>query len=189
MENRGFVQVLLTENCPHFCISPVRKKLKVEKRDIFFFFFLSNFLRTECLILAFYYEQNVLEKYSVIYILPFVFEMNSLVAYIPSIILWLPGITNYFHFSLFRVNRVFSFAGLASVLQIKTNEIKCNTASMNTNPINIFFTVVNRPNSFDVFENYFHLRGYSGNKQKFQWSYMTFLSVTGTSRGKSLYSF
>ena len=29
---------------------------------------------------------------------------------------WLPGITTYLHFSLFRVNRVFSFAGFASVL-------------------------------------------------------------------------
>ena len=35
--------------------------------------------------------------------------------------------------------------------------------------------VVTRPNSDHVFENDFHLRGYSGNKQKFQWNYVAFL--------------
>ena len=36
-----------------------------------------------------------------------------------SICLWLPGITTYLHFSLFRVNRVFSFAGFAYLNQDK----------------------------------------------------------------------
>ena len=45
---------------------------------------------------------------------------------------------------------------------------------MNSNPNNIFFTVVTIPNSDHVFENDFHLRGYSGNKQKFQYSYVAF---------------
>ena len=44
---------------------------------------------------------------------------------------------------------------------------------MNTNLNNISFTVT-KPNSDHVFENDFHLRGYSGNKQKFQWSYVGF---------------
>ena len=43
-----------------------------------------------------------------------------------------------------------------------------------TNLNNIFFTIVTRPNSDHVFENDFHLRGYSGNKQKFHWSYVGF---------------
>ena len=82
----------------------------------------------------------------------------------PLIILWLLGITTYLHFLFFRVNRVFSFA---SVFWIQTNEIKYNAASMHTNLNNIFFTIVIRPNSVDILENEFHLRGYSGNKQKF----------------------
>ena len=45
---------------------------------------------------------------------------------------------------------------------------------MNTNPNKIFVTVVNRPNSIHVLENDFHLTGYSGNKHKFQWSYLGF---------------
>ena len=64
---------------------------------------------------------------------------------------------------------------------------------MNSNPNNIFYTVVTILNSDHVFENDFHLRGYSGNKQKFQWSYVSFvfsvtihdkyeLSLTRTSR-------
>ena len=77
---------------------------------------------------------------------------------------------------------------------------------MNSNSNNIFFTVVTIPNSDHVFENYFHLGGYSGNKQKFQWSSFSGLngnyivssvtihdkyelSLTGTSRGKCVYSF
>ena len=39
---------------------------------------------------------------------------------------------------------------------------------MNSNSNNIFFTVVTRPNSLHVLEIDFHLRAYSGNKQKFQ---------------------
>ena len=45
---------------------------------------------------------------------------------------------------------------------------------MNTNLNNIFFKIVTRSNSDHVFENDYHLRGYSGNKQKFQWSYVAF---------------
>ena len=45
---------------------------------------------------------------------------------------------------------------------------------MNTNLNNIFFTIVTSPNSDHVFENDFYLRRYSGNKQKFQWSYVAF---------------
>ena len=45
---------------------------------------------------------------------------------------------------------------------------------MNTNLNNIFFTIVTKPNSDHVFEKDFHLIGYSGNKQKFQWSYVAF---------------
>ena len=37
---------------------------------------------------------------------------------------------------------------------------------MNTNLNNIFFTIVIRPNSVDILENEFHLRGYSGNYSK-----------------------
>ena len=45
---------------------------------------------------------------------------------------------------------------------------------MNSNLNNIFFTIVIRQNNVHVFENDFHLRGYSVNKQKFQWSYVGF---------------
>ena len=41
---------------------------------------------------------------------------------------------------------------------------------MNTYLNNIFFTIVIRPNSDHVFEKDFYLRGYSGNKQIFQWN-------------------
>ena len=38
----------------------------------------------------------------------------------------------------------------------------------------MFITTVTRPNSIRVLENDFHLCGYSGNKQKFQWRYVGF---------------
>ena len=45
---------------------------------------------------------------------------------------------------------------------------------MNSNPNNIFFTLVTRSNNGHILENDFHLIAYSGNKHKFQWSYLGF---------------
>ena len=41
---------------------------------------------------------------------------------------------------------------------------------MDSSPNNIFFTIVTLPNNVHVLEIDLHLRGYSGNKYKFQWS-------------------
>ena len=96
--------------------------------------------------------------------------------------LWLPGITTYLHFSLFRVNRVFSFSISRRRYKLRQIQIKCNTASMDSYflPQLLYqiafmsqkstFTYVVIPGintNFSgvkwVFQSQWQLRGFSGN--------------------------
>ena len=65
------------------------------------------------------------------------------------------------------------------MFSIKTNEIKYNTAFMNTNFNNIFITIVTRPNSIGVLENDFHLYGYTEYKKNLSVELRRFEGLNG----------